>query len=83
MWMNKYLHLAFDEVTNTTLKIWCNPNIQTSCISGFGYYLSMPAFFILIFGVQFRATRRGVVIGGYGGFGVAVFAALTFTTLTG
>ena len=63
--------------------IWCNDKMEISCISGFGYYLTMPAFFILIFGVQFRVTRRGITVGGWYGLTIACCAIFTFITLTG
>ena len=68
---------------NETDLIWCNEEIEISCISGFGYYLTMPAFFILIFGVQFRVTRRGITVGGWYALTIACCAILTFITLTG
>ena len=68
---------------NETDLIWCNDEIEISCISGFGYYLTMPAFFILIFGVQFRVTRRGITVGGWYALTIACCAILTFITLTG
>ena len=68
---------------NETALIWCNDEIEISCISGFGYYLTMPAFFILIFGVQFRVTRRGITVGGWYALTIACCAILTFITLTG
>jgi len=67
---------------NETELIWCNDEIEISCISGFGYYLTMPAFFILIFGVQFRVTRRGITVGGWYALTIACCAILTFITLT-
>ena len=72
-----------NETENETYLIWCNDKMEISCISGFGYYLTMPAFFILIFGVQFRVTRRGITVGGWYALTIACCAILTFITLTG
>jgi hypothetical protein len=68
---------------NETFLIWCNDEeFELSCISGFGYYLTMPAFFILIFGIQVRVTRRGITVGGWYALTIACCAILTFITFT-
>ena len=79
----KICSVKLSDLHNKTDLIWCNPKMEISCISGFGYYLTMPAFFILIFGVQFRVTRRGITVGGWYALTIACCAICTFITLTG
>ena len=67
---------------NVTLTMWCNPDIGISCIAGLGYYCTMPPFFLIIFGIQFRITRRGVNIPGWFSLLYSIFSFLTFLTLT-
>ena len=67
---------------NVTWTMWCNEDINVSCIAGLGYYCTMPPFFLIIFGIQFRVTRRGLNIPGWFGVAYAAFSFLTFLTLT-
>jgi len=69
-------------VFNETIHVWCNPQVAISCVNGFGYYLTMPSFFILIFGVQIRVQRHGISIGGRYALMIAIFSGLSFITLT-
>jgi hypothetical protein len=43
----------------------------------------MPSFFLIIFGIQFRVSRRGLNIPGWFSLAYAIFSFLTFLTLTG
>ena len=70
-------------VLNETTRVWCNPEIAISCVNGFGYYLTMPSFFILIFGVQIRVQRHGISIGGRYALMIAIFSGISFISLTG
>jgi len=67
---------------NETWTMWCNEEIDVSCIAGLGYYCTMPPFFLIIFGIQFRITRRGLNIPGWFGLAYATFSFLTFLSLT-
>ena len=67
---------------NETWSLWCNEEINISCVAGLGYYLTMPPFFLIIFGIQFRVTRRGLNIPGWFSLAYAMVAFLTFLTLT-